>query len=83
MIGFDDAWRARAACVGHQHVMFASGAFEHAVAVQLCAGCPSRQPCAQYALGLVEHGQHVVGTWAGVALDGPDGRRALRAQVER
>jgi hypothetical protein len=44
VIAFDDDWRARAACVGHGQVMFASDAFARAVAVQLCRTCPSRQP---------------------------------------
>jgi Transcription factor WhiB len=62
-------WQADAACRGREgwfpaHLSRASTAD----AREICAGCPVRVPCASYAVGLLERGQHLSGVSAGVSL---------------
>ena len=66
-------WRDRAACRGTDLVVFFPGRGESAEpARQICARCPVRQPCLDYALS---HGI-VHGIWGGLA---ERDRRKLRA----
>ena len=67
-------WRYRAACRGADLDLFFPGRGESAEpARQVCAGCPVREPCLDYALG---HGiTH--GIWGGLA---ERDRRALRGR---
>jgi WhiB family redox-sensing transcriptional regulator len=67
-------WRARAACRGTDLAVFFPGRGESAEpARQICAQCPVRQPCLEFALG---HGI-VHGIWGGLA---ERDRRALRTR---
>ena len=67
-------WRDRAACRGADLVLFFPGRGESAEpARQICARCPVRQPCLDYALS---HGI-VHGIWGGLA---KRNRRALRTR---
>jgi WhiB family transcriptional regulator, redox-sensing transcriptional regulator len=67
-------WRYRAACRGADLEVFFPGRGQSAEhARQICASCPVRQPCLDYAL---RHGI-VHGIWGG--LTGRD-RRALRSR---
>lgn len=67
-------WRYRAACRGANLDLFFPGRGESAEpARRVCAGCPVREPCLDYAL---RHGiTH--GIWGGLA---ERDRRALRSQ---
>jgi WhiB family transcriptional regulator, redox-sensing transcriptional regulator len=67
-------WRYRAACRGADLSVFFPGRGESAEpARQICAGCPVREPCLDYALS---HGiTH--GIWGGLA---ERDRRALRSR---
>jgi WhiB family transcriptional regulator, redox-sensing transcriptional regulator len=67
-------WRERAACRGADLAVFFPGRGESAEpARRICAGCPVRQPCLDYALS---HGiAH--GIWGGLA---ERDRRALRTR---
>ncbi len=73
-------WRAYAACRrADPRLFFPAGTGEAALvqverAKQVCAGCPVRIPCLDWALAT---GQEV-GVWGGTAVDE---RRALRAQA--
>jgi WhiB family redox-sensing transcriptional regulator len=67
-------WRYRAACRGADLDLFFPGRGESAEpARQICAGCPVRQPCLDYALsrGIVH------GIWGGLS---ERDRRALRSR---
>jgi WhiB family transcriptional regulator, redox-sensing transcriptional regulator len=67
-------WRYRAACRGADLNLFFPGRGESAEpARQICAGCPVRQPCLEYAIsrGIVH------GIWGGLA---ERDRRALRTR---
>ena len=67
-------WRYRAACRGADLDLFFPGRGESAEpARQICAGCPVRQPCLDYALS---HGI-VHGIWGGLT---ERDRRALRTR---
>ena len=67
-------WRDRAACRGADLEVFFPGRGESAEpARQICAGCPVRQPCLDYALS---HGI-VHGIWGGLT---ERDRRALRSR---
>ena len=71
---FAARWRERAACRGADLGLFFPGRGESAEpARQICASCPVRQPCLEFALG---HGiTH--GIWGGLA---ERDRRALRTR---
>jgi WhiB family transcriptional regulator, redox-sensing transcriptional regulator len=67
-------WRDRAACRGTELSVFFPGRGESAEpARQVCAGCPVRQPCLDYAIS------HAItsGIWGGLA---ERDRRALRSR---
>ena len=67
-------WRSRAACRGTDLAVFFPGRGESAEpARQICAQCPVRQPCLEFALS---HGI-VHGIWGGLA---ERDRRALRTR---
>ena len=67
-------WRGRAACRGAElHVFFPGRGESAEPARQICARCPVRQPCLDYA---ISHGI-VHGIWGGLA---ERDRRALRAR---
>ena len=70
-------WQYRAACRGADLTVFFPGRGESAEpARQICAGCPLRQPCLDYALS---HGiTH--GIWGGLA---ERDRRVLRTRQAR
>ena len=69
-----DGWRYRAACRGADLDLFFPGRGESAEpARRVCAGCPVREPCLDYAL---RHGI-VHGIWGGLA---ERDRRALRSR---
>jgi len=68
------AWRDQAACRGAELELFFPGRGESAEpARQICARCPVRRPCLDYAIG---HGI-TYGIWGGLA---DRDRRALRAR---
>jgi WhiB family transcriptional regulator, redox-sensing transcriptional regulator len=71
---FAARWRELAACRGADLNLFFPGRGESAEpARQVCAGCPVREPCLDYALGNgITHG-----VWGGLAE--PD-RRTLRSR---
>jgi WhiB family redox-sensing transcriptional regulator len=67
-------WGDRAACRGADLSVFFPARGESAgPARQVCAGCPVRQPCLEFALG---HGE-VHGIWGGLTVRD---RRALRTR---
>ena len=67
-------WRSRAACRGTDLNVFFPGRGESAEpARRICAGCPVRQPCLEFALS---HGE-VHGIWGGLT---ERDRRALRTR---
>ena len=67
-------WRDRAACRGADLSVFFPGRGQSAGAARrICAGCPVRQPCLEFALS---HGI-VHGIWGGLA---ERDRRALRTR---
>ena len=67
-------WRDRAACRGTDLTVFFPGRGESAEpARQVCAGCPVRQPCLEFAL---RHGE-VHGIWGGLT---ERDRRSLRTR---
>jgi WhiB family redox-sensing transcriptional regulator len=67
-------WREEAACRGADLSLFFLSRGESAEPAQrLCAGCPVRQPCLEFALG---HGE-VHGIWGGLTARD---RRALRTR---
>lgn len=78
----DELWQAKAACRGPQtNLFFAPSHFERkddrqhreASAKEICAGCPVRRPCLEYALRI--HEPH--GIWGGL---NEAERRALSPQ---
>ncbi len=73
-------WRRRAACRGYDLDLFFPGRGESAEpARQVCAACPVRQPCLDYALS---HGiTH--GVWGGLAERERRGLRSGRAAAAR
>ncbi len=54
-------WRDQAACKGLTDLFFVERGGDLRPAKRICAGCPSRGPCAQYALDNDEH----FGCWGG------------------
>lgn len=81
----DRAWMARAACRGRPSDMFfpqvderkAKGIELYGIARRVCAGCPVRPDCLEYALANREY----LGMWGGLT---PAERRALQqARVRR
>jgi hypothetical protein len=70
-------WRVSSLCRGRSG-WFSTDPFAQAVARQVCIRCPSRRPCALEALAAIEHGNALVGTWAGVTLDALPRRLALK-----
>lgn len=75
-------WRERAACLGREPELFfpigtTGPALVHlADAQQVCAGCPVRESCLQWAIDhQVDHG-----VWGGL---GETQRRALRRRTSR
>lgn len=77
----DFSWRDRAACKGHDRELFFEehGKSTKSVtgeAKRICAGCPVKEPCLEYAL----RSQMVVGTWGGTS--GRDRRRIRRERKQ-
>jgi WhiB family redox-sensing transcriptional regulator len=76
-------WRTRAACAG-QHDLFFDGRRE-AAARAVCAGCPVRRECAEFAITSAAE----FGVWAGMGesdlrgLRGGQQRRAPAVRVSR
>lgn len=75
-----DAWMARATCLGMDPDLFfpvgsigAAAAADHAAAKRVCATCPVRRPCLEYAM---VHSLNE-GVWGETS---PDDRREIRRQ---
>jgi WhiB family redox-sensing transcriptional regulator len=60
--GVPDHWRAQAACRGQPTVLWFRDGRSASVACEICAGCPVRQECLDYALML---GPQLRGIWGG------------------
>ena len=78
----NDRWREQAACADRPAGWWvASGrnADEMFMARTICEGCPVRAECAGEALGYIEHGRRLVGTWAGVNVEVRSARAQLKA----
>lgn len=65
---------------GHEHEMGNGGADLYARAKAVCAGCPVRSDCLEYALDMVANVDDQYGVWGG--LD-PAERRKLRSKRRR
>lgn len=76
----DTTWRDRAACKGKQKLFFAVACGDqyskisrlraesdpYAYARTICAECPVRRECLDFALNLARSGQQVDGMWGGL-----------------
>jgi WhiB family redox-sensing transcriptional regulator len=70
--GRDDSWRDRAACIDtDQRMFFPAQGDANTRARQMCAGCPVRVPCLDYAVDNHEE----FGIWGGTT---PRERQAIR-----
>jgi WhiB family transcriptional regulator, redox-sensing transcriptional regulator len=68
------AWTARAACRGlDTEIFYPATSEEEAEALAVCATCPVRAQCLEYAL----RNREANGIWGGTT---PEGRRRLRRQ---
>ena len=76
----DDAWRGRAACLGHDPDLWdtVEGETPPAEALDTCRTCPVQESCLAEALSTVECNDH--GLWAGTTVSQ---RRVLRRRMPR
>lgn len=75
----DRGWMAEAACRGHDASLWYPITVPSALALAICAGCPVRQRCADYAEDMRD--QH--GVWGGLTVEQRKRRAWQRQEAGR